>query len=165
MLKKNSGRSSTSCDGKSSRCYLQAQYHFSIAAQLAGNTRVIRFYTAQFRWYLGGGGEEGCHLCPPHPLIVVVGMRLYRTIYRGLLLSHRYIQIIKEEKCRNARNKRFGNYRGNVRVCSSQIHSACLREIVDSCIGLSYQPASLCSLAGRYDNPMPESAISPSQRL
>ncbi len=28
---------------------------------------------------------------------------------------------------------------------------------VDSGVGLSYLPASLCSLAGRYDNPMPES--------
>jgi len=26
--------------------------------------------------------------------------------------------------------------------------------IVDSVIGLSYRPASLCSLAGRYDNPI-----------
>jgi hypothetical protein len=26
---------------------------------------------------------------------------------------------------------------------------------------LSYRPASVCSLAGRYDNPMPESTISP----
>ncbi len=28
-------------------------------------------------------------------------------------------------------------------------------DIVDSGIGLLYRPASLCSLAGRYDNPMP----------
>jgi hypothetical protein len=32
--------------------------------------------------------------------------------------------------------------------------------IVDSGIGLSYRPASLCSLAGRYVNPMPESTLS-----
>jgi hypothetical protein len=30
---------------------------------------------------------------------------------------------------------------------------------VDSGIGLSYRPASLCSLAGLYDNPMPESTM------
>jgi hypothetical protein len=35
----------------------------------------------------------------------------------------------------------------------------------DSGIGLSYLPASLSYLGGRYDNPIPESAISPSQGL
>ncbi len=40
-----------------------------------------------------------------------------------------------------------------------------LGDIVDSTIGLSYRPDSLCSLAGRCDNPMPESTISPSQGL
>ncbi len=34
-------------------------------------------------------------------------------------------------------------------------------DIVDSGIGLSDRPASLCSLAGQYDNPMQESTISP----
>jgi hypothetical protein len=34
-------------------------------------------------------------------------------------------------------------------------------DIVDSGIGLSYRPAGISSLAGRYDNPMPESTISP----
>jgi hypothetical protein len=35
-------------------------------------------------------------------------------------------------------------------------------DIVESDIGLSYQPASLCSMGGRYDNPpMPESTLSP----
>ncbi len=34
-------------------------------------------------------------------------------------------------------------------------------DIVDSGLGLSYRPASLCSLTGRYDNPMPESTLSP----
>jgi hypothetical protein len=37
--------------------------------------------------------------------------------------------------------------------------------VVDSGIRLSLRPASLCSLADRYDNPMPESTISPSQGL
>jgi hypothetical protein len=32
-------------------------------------------------------------------------------------------------------------------------------DIVDSGIGLSYRPASLCSLADRLDNPMPESTF------
>ncbi len=32
---------------------------------------------------------------------------------------------------------------------------------VDAGIGLSYLPARLHGLAGRYDNPMPESTISP----
>ncbi len=36
---------------------------------------------------------------------------------------------------------------------------------VDSGIGLSYRPAKLHRLAGRYDNPMPESTISPIQEL
>jgi len=30
-------------------------------------------------------------------------------------------------------------------------------DIVNSGIGLSYRPANLCSLAGLYDNPMPDS--------
>ncbi len=34
-------------------------------------------------------------------------------------------------------------------------------DIDDSGIVLSYQPAILSSLAGRYDNPMPESTIPP----
>jgi len=38
-------------------------------------------------------------------------------------------------------------------------------DVVDSSIGLSYRPARLHMLAGRYDNPMPESTISPSQGL
>jgi hypothetical protein len=36
--------------------------------------------------------------------------------------------------------------------------------IVDSAIGLSYQPAGLHRLEGRYDNAMPESTISPQSR-
>jgi hypothetical protein len=46
------------------------------------------------------------------------------------------------------------------RTCS-QILSPWLEYIADSSIGLSYRPASLCSLSGRYDNAMPQSAISP----
>jgi hypothetical protein len=38
-------------------------------------------------------------------------------------------------------------------------------DIVGSGIGLSYRPSSLCSLAGRYDNPMPELIFPPSQGL
>ncbi len=34
---------------------------------------------------------------------------------------------------------------------------------VDSGIGLSYRLAGLLRLVGRYDNPMPESTLSPSQ--
>jgi hypothetical protein len=40
-----------------------------------------------------------------------------------------------------------------------QILSPWLGEIVTSDIGFTYLPASLCSLAGRYDIPMPESTI------
>ncbi len=47
---------------------------------------------------------------------------------------------------------------------SSQIHSPLLGDIVDSGLGLSYRPACLCSLAGRYDSPMPESTLSPQSR-
>ena len=36
---------------------------------------------------------------------------------------------------------------------------------VNSGIGLSYRPATLLRLAGRFDNPLPESTISPSQGL
>ncbi len=45
---------------------------------------------------------------------------------------------------------------------SSQILSPWLEDIIDSGIGL-YRPVDLCSLAGRYDNPMPASTICPSQ--
>ncbi len=45
--------------------------------------------------------------------------------------------------------------------CCSQIHRPWLGSIVDSGIGLSYLPASLCSLAGRYNNPMTELTLSP----
>ncbi len=41
---------------------------------------------------------------------------------------------------------------------SNQIHVPRLGDIVDSCIGLL--PASVSSLAGRYDNPMPELTLS-----
>ncbi len=41
-----------------------------------------------------------------------------------------------------------------------QIRSPWLGTIVDSGIELSYRPASLYSLSGRYDNPMPESTVS-----
>jgi hypothetical protein len=41
-----------------------------------------------------------------------------------------------------------------------QIHSPWLGVIVNSGIGLSYLPTSLCIVAGRYDNPMPESTLS-----
>jgi hypothetical protein len=34
-------------------------------------------------------------------------------------------------------------------------------DMVDSGIRLSYRPASLCSLVSRYDNPMPESTLTP----
>ncbi len=47
----------------------------------------------------------------------------------------------------------------------AKILSPWLGDIVDSGIGLSCRPASLCSLADRYDNPMPESTISPRQGL
>jgi hypothetical protein len=47
---------------------------------------------------------------------------------------------------------------------SSQIHSPWLGYIVESDIGLSYRPASLCSLAGLYDNTMPESILYPQSR-
>ncbi len=50
-------------------------------------------------------------------------------------------------------------------VFSSQIHSPWRGDKVDSGKGLSYRPANLCSHAGRYDNPMPESTLSPRQGL
>jgi hypothetical protein len=51
---------------------------------------------------------------------------------------------------------------------SSQILSPWLGDIVDSGIGLSYRRTglpALCSMAGRYYNPMPGPTISPSQWL
>jgi hypothetical protein len=51
--------------------------------------------------------------------------------------------------------------------CRKALHSVyhySVEDIVDSGIGLSYRPVSLCSLAGRYDNPMPESTFFPPVR-
>ncbi len=48
---------------------------------------------------------------------------------------------------------------------NSIILSPWLGDIVDSGIGLSYRPAMLHRLEGWYDNPLPESTISPSQGL
>jgi hypothetical protein len=42
---------------------------------------------------------------------------------------------------------------------SCKIHIPWMGDIVDSGIGWSYRPASLCSLVGRYDNPMLESTL------
>jgi hypothetical protein len=52
----------------------------------------------------------------------------------------------------------------NLASCS-QIFSPWLGAVVEYGIGLSYRSASLCSLAVRYDNPLPEATISPSQGL
>jgi hypothetical protein len=51
-----------------------------------------------------------------------------------------------------------------VYVSCSQIHSPLIGDKVDSGIGLSYRPVSLCSLSGRYDNTMPESTLSPQSK-
>ncbi len=46
----------------------------------------------------------------------------------------------------------------------SQIHSPWLGDKVDYGLGLSYRPARLHRLAGRYHNPMTESTLSPQSR-
>ncbi len=53
------------------------------------------------------------------------------------------------------------------RKLSSDPNSSLWSMSLDSGKGLAYRPVSLCSLAGRYDNPMPESTmyIPPSQGL
>jgi hypothetical protein len=51
--------------------------------------------------------------------------------------------------------------RNNFDLTRSQIPSPWMSDKVDSGIGLSYRQANLCSLAGRYDNPMPKSTLSP----
>ncbi len=47
-------------------------------------------------------------------------------------------------------------YPSKISLYRSQIHSPWLGDMVDSGIGLSYRPVSLCSQAGRYDHPRPE---------
>ncbi len=47
----------------------------------------------------------------------------------------------------------------------SRIHRSMTGDKVNSGIELSYRPVSPCSLAGRYDNPMPELTLSPSLRI
>ncbi len=49
-------------------------------------------------------------------------------------------------------------YAARCQIFSPWLHGG---DLVDSGIGFSCRPASLCSLAGRYDNPVPESTISP----
>jgi len=57
-------------------------------------------------------------------------------------------------------------YPSKISLYRSQIHSPWLGDMVDSgdpgigC-GRPYKPVSLCSQAGRYDNPMPELTLSP----
>jgi hypothetical protein len=46
-----------------------------------------------------------------------------------------------------------------------QIRSPRLGDVVDSGIGLSYRLDCLFNLAGWYDNPLPQSTISPRQGL
>jgi hypothetical protein len=46
-------------------------------------------------------------------------------------------------------------------LACGQIHSPLLRDTVDYGIGLTYRPASICSLTGQYDNPMSKSTLSP----
>jgi hypothetical protein len=50
---------------------------------------------------------------------------------------------------------------GEAQLIRGQIHSPRLGDIVDYGIRLSYWSPSLCILAGRYDNPVPESTIYP----
>ncbi len=69
--------------------------------------------------------------------------------YRSLREAHYLITCIVEE----------------VGETCSRILSPWLGYIVDSGTGLSYQPARLHRLAGRFDSPMPESTISLSQGL
>jgi hypothetical protein len=52
--------------------------------------------------------------------------------------------------------KGYRQYKVHRDQIGSQIFSPCPGDIVHSGIGLPYRPASLCSLADRYDNPMPE---------
>ncbi len=62
--------------------------------------------------------------------------------------------------------KQFCHFFGNSET-SIKIHSPRLRDKVASGKGFAYRPVRLCSLAGRYDNPMPEpeSTLSPRQGL
>jgi len=67
----------------------------------------------------------------------------------------------------SARCCRLVNYPSADILFCSQILIPWLGDKVDSGIGLSYRPARLhrLRLAGWYDNPMPESTLSPSQGL
>jgi hypothetical protein len=56
---------------------------------------------------------------------------------------------------------RKGSMNSAIHVVAKFIAPEYTGYIVDSGIGLMYKPASLCSLAGRHDNPMPKSTLSP----
>ncbi len=83
--------------------------------------------------------------------------------WKLIMISNEGILIVLRSHCREALLSILGP--GIDRDNCSQIHSQWLGDTVDSGIGLSYRPAILYWLTGRYDNPMPESTISPSQGL
>jgi hypothetical protein len=57
--------------------------------------------------------------------------------------------------------RKAGAHRNANEESCHQILSHRLGDIVDSGMGCSYRPARLLRMAGQYDNPMPESTISP----
>jgi hypothetical protein len=73
-------------------------------------------------------------------------------------------EISQTRKTKEYHKKSSESFVSIMLICC-QILSPWLGDIVASGIALLFWPASLCSLAGRYDNPMPESTISPSQGL
>jgi hypothetical protein len=83
--------------------------------------------------------------------------RIKNMVLKGVYARymHETISISEVEKKRSRRLKL------SVQKPVRPIYCLWLRDIVDSGIGLSYPPASICFLAGRYDNPMPELTLFP----
>ncbi len=71
-----------------------------------------------------------------------------------------FISRSRPLECKSVMSAQETQYGSWIRLLSvvycTLIHSPWMGDIVDSGIGLSYWSASLCNLAGRYDNPMPE---------
>ncbi len=97
--------------------------------------------------------------------------KLYKKRRQRTLILSLFLSVWLEGFCVNAvctmSDKEWCTHLRR-RVYRIQNISPWLRVIVDYSKELSYRPASLCSLAGWYNNPnnpMPESTISPSQGL
>jgi hypothetical protein len=98
-----------------------------------------------------------------YTIMLAQSLFMHRTCINRLIACHSELYLcllIAFGLCSLCQQTEFFHFTkvGRVITCS-QILSSWLGDIDDSSIGFSYWPAILCTLAGGYDNPMPESTI------